>query len=329
MITVKLYTRKDCHLCDQVLSELNALSSEIPHQVEVVDVDYDPGMLKAYGSLVPVVVIGPYQLKAPILPQDLKITLKAAQRGQDQNQAIDLAIAQGQYPSVLTWTRADRFSYWLSKHYLALVNLIVFIYLGLPILAPILMKARIDGPASLIYRAYGALCHQMAFRSWFLFGEQIAYPRGSAGVDDLISYEEATGLSTQDLWAARQFIGNETLGYKIALCERDIAIYGAILAFGLLYVITGRKIPPLRWYVWILLALVPIGLDGLSQFASQPPFNLIPYRESTPFLRTLTGALFGFTTAWFGYPMVEESMVDTRRYMVGKMEKFNRIKREA
>jgi hypothetical protein len=54
---------------------------------------------------------------------------------------------------------------------------------------------------------------------------------------------------------------------------------------------------------------------------SQPPLNLLPYRESTPFLRSLTGFLFGFMTAWFGYPYVEESMADNRKYLEGKLVK--------
>ena len=70
--------------------------------------------------------------------------------------------------------------------------------------------------------------------------------------------------------------------------------------------------------------MLPIAMDGLSQLLSQPPLNgfippeLLSYRESTPFLRSLTGFLFGFTTAWFGYPLVEETMADTRRYIQEK-----------
>ncbi len=319
MVKVKLYRRKECELCDQVLSELSSLSEEIPHQIEVVDVDLDPGVQRAYGGMIPVVVVGPYQLKAPITSSDLKVTLQAAQRGIEQNQAIDRAIAQGQFPAVTTWTGADRFSHWLSKHYLALLNIFVMIYVGLPILAPVLMKVGVDAPASIIYRVYSSMCHQLAFRSFFLFGEQTAYPRAAAGVPNLITFEQATGINSQDLWSARQFIGNSLLGYKMALCERDIAIYASILGFGLLFIITGRKVRSIPWYFWVVLALVPIGLDGVSQLISQPPFNLIPYRESTPFLRALTGSLFGFTTAWFGYPMVEESMADSRKYMEAKL----------
>ena len=94
---------------------------------------------------------------------------------------------------------------------------------------------------------------------------------------------------------------------------------GSILFFGLLYALTGRRIPALPWYLWILIGIVPIGLDGVSQLLSQPPFNFLPFRESTPLLRSLTGFLFGFTTAWFGYPMVEEGMRDTRQVMAKKL----------
>ena len=72
----------------------------------------------------------------------------------------------------------------------------------------------------------------------------------------------------------------------------------------------------------MLLGIAPIGLDGFSQLFSQ--FNwewlsaLVPYRESTPFLRVLTGALFGLATAWFAYPNIEESMSETRQYYLKK-----------
>jgi uncharacterized membrane protein len=175
----------------------------------------------------------------------------------------------------------------------------------------------------LIYRSYGLVCHQLAYRSFFLFGEQGVYPRAAAGVPEILTYSQATGLgesnTSEDLYAARDFVGNRQVGYKVALCERDVWIYGSILIFGLLYSLTGRRIPPLPWYLWILIGILPIALDGVSQLLSQPPFNFFPFRESTPLLRSLTGFLFGFTTAWFGYPMVEEGMRDTRQVMAKKL----------
>ena len=86
---------------------------------------------------------------------------------------------------------------------------------------------------------------------------------------------------------------------------------------------------------WILLGIVPIGLDGGTQVLSQvltdpvldfldPISQFLPYRESTPFFRTLTGFLFGFTTAWFGYPLVEETMADARRLLVTKFTRLEK-----
>ena len=325
MITVKLYSRKDCSLCDQALADLQSLQASIPHNLEVVDVDSHPEALRLYGTAVPVVEVGPYKLKAPFDKKELQITLGAVRRSSEIDAAItnDRQQAVLQLPTANIWTKADQFSYWLSRHYMAVLNLMVFIYVGLPFLAPVLMKVGITGPAYGIYKVYSAVCHQFAFRSWFLFGEQSVYPRAAAGVPGIIPFGLATGINEADLLAARQFIGNSLIGYKVAFCERDVAIYGAILLFGLLYVVTNRKLPAFPWYLWIIIGIVPIGIDGVTQLISQPPFNLMPYRESTPFLRALTGGLFGFTTAWFGYPLVEESMADTKRYLSAK---FARLK---
>ena len=214
---------------------------------------------------------------------------------------------------------ADRFSLWIGKHWLFAVNLLFIIYLGLPVLAPVLMKEGAKLPATVIYTAYSPLCHQLGFRSFFLFGEQPYYPRAAAGVAGAITFGQATGIDENNLLAARAFIGNDQLGYKIAICERDVAIYAAIILFGLIYALSQRKLPPLHWALWLLFAIAPIALDGFSQLFSQLPIpaiaSILPYRESTPFLRVLTGFLFGFGTAWFGLPYVEESMRETRDLM--------------
>ncbi|MFO7623777.1 MAG: DUF2085 domain-containing protein [Anaerolineales bacterium] len=314
MITVMLYSRQNCHLCEVAKQELDSLQDELPHKLVVVDVDQDTQLRQTFGELVPVVTVGPYQLQAPFERKELMVTLGAAQLGAKQ----DLEIAQSYSQAGGKWTKADRFSYWIAKHYMAFLNTLVLLYFSLPLLAPVLMQTGVLGPARAIYRLYGTTCHQLAFRSWFLFGDQNVYPRAAADIPTLTTYEQLTGNHPEDLESARAYVGDKVSGYKIALCQRDMAIYGSILLFGLIFVATGRAIRGLPWYIWILLALVPIGLDGVGQLVSQPPFNLLPYRESTPFLRTFTGFLFGFTTAWFAYPMVEETMADTRRIMEAK-----------
>jgi uncharacterized membrane protein len=312
LITVTLFTRPDCHLCDQVRNDLLALQMKIPHQLFEVNIESDPALQKKYLAEIPVVEIGNFRLVAPITQAELLVTLGAVRDAREQLDRVS------QKPVVnVNMNTADRFSLWIANHWLFSVTFLFIIYLGLPILAPVLLKTGAKVPANIIYTAYSPLCHQLGFRSFFLFGEQPYYPRAAAGIPGVLTFGQATGIDENDLLSARAFTGNEQLGYKIALCERDVAIYGAIILFGFVYGLSKRKIPPLHWAFWLILAIVPIGLDGFSQLFSQLPIpaiaNILPYRESTPFLRLLTGFLFGFGTAWFGLPYVEESMRETRK----------------
>jgi uncharacterized membrane protein len=228
---------------------------------------------------------------------------------------------------------ADRFMYWVSRHYLALLNGFILLYFGLPILAPALMRAGVPLPARVIYTLYKPLCHQLGFRSFFLFGEQAYYPLEEAGLAGVKTFDEATGISNLhdaasfSRFEARQYIGNEVVGYKIALCERDLAIYGAIFIFGIVYAVTGRRVKSLHWIPAILIGIAPIGLDGFSQLFSQMEWSwlasILPYRESTPFLRLLTGGSFGIAIAWFAYPSIEESMAETRQFFIKKFASIN------
>jgi uncharacterized membrane protein len=316
MITVILYGKKDCHLCDQARADLESLKAEIPHSLVEVDIESDPKLFHEYGLDIPVVATGPFRLKAPFSLQELRVTLSAASDRERHIEMVEKSPKLEQVRQQATWTKADSFSRWLSRHYMFLFNSLVAIYLGLAFLAPVLMKANLVLPATVLYKAYSLVCHQLGFRSFYLFGEQAYYPRAAAGIPGVLTFSQATGFSEdntgQDLYNARNFVGNEQVGYKVALCERDVAIYGSILLFGLLFALTGMRLPALPWYLWLVIGVIPIALDGFSQLFSQPPLSFLPYRESTPALRVLTGFLFGFTTAWFGYPIVEESMREMR-----------------
>jgi uncharacterized membrane protein len=328
MIIVKLFSKSDCELCEIARTDLDSLQGEYPHQLEIVDIDHKPDLPQSIRLEIPVVEVGPYRLKAPFTRQDLAVTLGAARDRQSQIDALNDPDLGTIGPVNMTWTKSDRFTYWLSSHYLAILNLIVLVYLALPVLAPVLMKAGLEGPARIIYRGYGFVCHQLAFRSFFLFGEQLIYPREAAGLGGYLSLQQATGLNeasvAEALLASSKFVGNDLVGYKIALCQRDMAIYGSILLFGIIFALTGRKLKPLPWYIWVLVGIVPIGLDGLSQLLSQPPFSFWAFRESTPFFRIVTGFLFGFTTAWFGYPLVEQAMADSRQLLASKYRRTHR-----
>ncbi len=332
MLNVTLYTRKACPLCEETKKELAALQEKYPHRLVEIDIDQDIALRETYGKSVPVVEVGPYLLKAPIAPSELSMSLGAAQDRQSHLSKTGDDLYRRRVQRANTISRGDKFAYWFSRQYMVVFSWMLFFFIGLPVLAPVLMKAGATQPANVIYTLYSPLCHQFGFRSFFLFGEQPYYPLVETGIAgegrDLIDFETATGITGLHDAAgsarldARHYQGNEKIGYKIALCERDMAIYGAMLLFAVIFMLSGRRIRPLHWAIWFIVGWGFIGLDGFSQLISQFEISfladILPYRESTPFLRVFTGFLFGFSTAWFAFPHLEESMRETRQIYIKK-----------
>ena len=54
MIHFTLYSRSYCHLCDDMLEALQALSGEYPFTTEIIDVDADEALVAQFDELVPV-----------------------------------------------------------------------------------------------------------------------------------------------------------------------------------------------------------------------------------------------------------------------------------
>jgi uncharacterized membrane protein len=321
IILVYVYLLKDHPEQKELIASLDEFSNEFPHKINLINIENDKFLLDSYGDKVPVVDIGPYRLFSPIKEEEIRFAFLETSRKiqvateRESNLVIDRFTKPPQI------TRSNRFSFWFSKHYMFLFNLAVLLYVGFAFMAPVLLKIGAIDAAKTIYTLYKPLCHQLAFRSFFIFGDQVVYPRESAHVDDLLTYGEVSGLDENDIILARDFNGNERLGFKVALCQRDIAIYLSIFIFGMIFSISGRKIKPIPWYIWLILGIGPIGLDGFSQLLSQTGyaiFNWLPYRESTPILRVITGGLFGLFTAWYGYPFVEESVEESRLQLLNK-----------
>ena len=57
MLQFTLYARSYCHLCDDMLVALHALTLPVPYGVEVLDVDQDPALIAKYDELVPVLTV--------------------------------------------------------------------------------------------------------------------------------------------------------------------------------------------------------------------------------------------------------------------------------
>lgn len=314
---VTLYSKAECGLCDKARAQLDALRKEIPHQLVEVDIESEPTLRERYSERVPVVEVGPYTLNAPFSDLDLKVALLSARDGLKSNDVKASNVSRNQA------IRLNRGLLFFARHWLAAFNLAVLMYVGLPFLAPTLMHFGYQRQARWIYTVYSPLCHQLAFRSWFVFGEQPAYPRALAGTD-LINFGQATGMDENDYIGARAFLGNPTVGYKTALCERDVAIYGGIFLSGLAFAFLRKRLKPIPIWLWFVLGIMPIALDGGTQLISMLPIPglayILPMRESTPFLRTLTGGLFGVMNVWLAYPYIEESFAETRALIAAKLQ---------
>ena len=182
----------------------------------------------------------------------------------------------------------------IVRHWLALFNLLFLVYVGLPLLAPALMEMGAETPAQVIYTIYRPACHQLPERSFFLFGEKLTYTRAEL---------PANGVADSDnIFVRRRYIGDPAYGYKVAICERDVAMYGSMFLMGLIFALARGRLPRLKAR-YVLLFALPMALDGFTQ--------LVGLRESTWALRVITGGLFGVGLIWFAYPYIEESMKKT------------------
>jgi uncharacterized membrane protein len=166
------------------------------------------------------------------------------------------------------------------RHWLFALNLTIGLFLAGAIATPVLAAFGWRAAADALYAAYHFTCHQWAFRSFFLFGQQPTYAQ-----EDLLS----RGFDPYT------FLGSPTLGWKMGFCERDLAIYVGVLLVSLAYA-RNRGLRALGFLPYGVLIL-PIVLDGFTQ--------LFGLRESTWELRVFTGLLFGLASAALVLPRLD------------------------
>ena len=164
----------------------------------------------------------------------------------------------------------DRCTSWLSDHWLGLFNALAGLYVGFPVMAPILDWLGLSGLAEIIYVVYSYLCHQLPQRSFFV------------------------------------------VGHQVAICQRDVSIYGSIFIAGLAYAVTGRRWRPLPWW-GLALMILPTLADGSVQ--------LFGSYESTWYVRVLTGGLVGVGAVWFLYPRFERVFAGVNRQVTKQIQR--------
>ena len=57
-MSVILYSRPGCHLCEEAREAIQAVRAERPFELREVDVSLDPGLHSRYGERIPVVELG-------------------------------------------------------------------------------------------------------------------------------------------------------------------------------------------------------------------------------------------------------------------------------
>jgi uncharacterized membrane protein len=316
MIQVVIYTaaglQEETNRMEVLLA---SLAQKFPHKLTIVDLSNNAFLAEAFAGKLPNLEVGQFNFSCQVRPDALEQALEQTQYflETEKNTRIKQPLRIASEPAKLNaW---NRFSLWFSKHYLQVVIGFLILVVGLAFLAPVLMELGLPDAAQSIYSLYHPFCHQLAFRSLFLFGEQAFYPRELANIEELMTYGEATDFYEEDFVAASAFLGNPEMGYKVALCQRDIAIQSSLLIFTLISALARQKIKPIPIFIWFIFGLLPIALDGGTQLLSQLGLQWLLWltpRESAPWQRLLTGALFGLFSAWFILPILRESMLETR-----------------
>lgn len=77
-IHITFYTKPGCHLCEDVADELEALAARYPIHIAAIDITTDLDIHRRYWDKIPVVVVGPRTLSAPITPFQLRTTIAQA-----------------------------------------------------------------------------------------------------------------------------------------------------------------------------------------------------------------------------------------------------------
>lgn len=208
---------------------------------------------------------------------------------------------------------------WISTHWFETFLIVYGSWVFAPFLAPLLMQLGWTGAGKAVYFIYSFFCHQLPERSFFWFGEKAMYS---------LAEIQAAWQDTINPLILRQFIGNATMGWKIAWSDRMISFYTSVWLFALLWYPFRRKVKPLSWWGFLLL-LLPIAIDGGTHAISDLAGIGQGFRDTNQWLiiltdnafpaafyagdalgsfnswmRLITGPLAGLGIVWFAFPYV-------------------------
>jgi uncharacterized membrane protein len=214
-------------------------------------------------------------------------------------------------------SRLLAFSEWLGRYWFEVFLVVYGAWVFTPFLAPVFMQIGWSGAGKAIYFIYSFFCHQLPERSFFFFGEKTMYS---------LKEIQAAWQDTINPLILRQFIGNETMGWKVAWSDRMISFYTSVWFFALLWYPMRHRAKALSWWGFVLL-LLPIAIDGIThavsdlagigqgfrdtnQWLAELTNNAFPATfyagdalgSFNSWMRFITGLLAGFGIAWLAFP---------------------------
>ncbi|MCC6611875.1 MAG: DUF2085 domain-containing protein [Anaerolineae bacterium] len=228
---------------------------------------------------------------------------------------------------------------WFFDHWVLVFAVLLGVLNLLPFLAPVFMRWNWTVPANLIYALYSPLCHQMAQRSFFLFGAQPMYNIAELPLPD---------GNLADMNALRAFVGSSELGWKVAWSDRMVYMYGGLWLAGAAFAVLRRRrtIKPLSLAGFGLL-LLPMMVDGGTHLISDiaggltggfryenqwladltshalPPWFYVgdAFGSFNSWMRLISGLTFGVAVVWLAYPYLNGAMVDSARALRAKLQR--------
>jgi uncharacterized membrane protein len=233
----------------------------------------------------------------------------------------------------------NRAVYWLSRHWLLPVSVLIAMYVGLPWAAPLFMEMGWFGAGNAIYLLYATQCHQLPQRSFFLFGNQPMYS---------LTEIQTVWQNTNDPFVLRQFTGDPGMGWKVAWSDRMVFMYTIILVWGILFWLLRKRLKALPWWGLVLL-LLPMAIDGSTHAISDLTAGIgLGFRDSNAWLavltsnafpatfyagdgigsfnswmRLITGLLFGLGVVWAMYPRLHSGFSQKAGQIEEKFRKAN------
>lgn len=177
------------------------------------------------------------------------------------------------------------FFQWIGKHWFETFLVIYGLWVFTPFLAPVFMQLGWTGAGEAIYFIYSFFCHQLPERSFFFFGEKTMYS---------LREVQAAWQDTINPMILRQFVGNETMGWKVAWSDRMISFYMSIWVFAFVWYPLRHKLKTLPWLGFILL-LLPLTIDGSTHMLSDFAGIGQGFRDTNQWLAILTNNSFPVT----------------------------------